>query len=91
MTPVGRRTWITGTLAATLGLSPLGHADAGESTPPLDVIDLDLEGDSRIAKRARLLVPSSLGSTKNCPRLLLLHGLGETKDPRLGLKAWSDL
>jgi pimeloyl-ACP methyl ester carboxylesterase len=88
---VGRRAWVTGTLAATFGLSRPARGEGSEPAPALDVVDLELDGDARLAKRARLLVPRSLGSAKSCARVLLLHGLGETRDPRLGLKAWSDL
>lgn len=59
----------------------------------LSALDLELDGNARVAQVARVLAPrASAGGGSVPPRtLLLLHGLGETKSRALALKAWSEL
>jgi hypothetical protein len=39
-------------------------------------------------RRSRVILPSELPSAASLPILVLLHGLGETTSPELGLSAW---
>jgi hypothetical protein len=59
------------------------------SAPPapadLEVRDISIEG---IGRRFVLLVPRHLARDERVPLLILLHGLGETGDPRMGAYAW---
>lgn len=86
---VGRRRWLRG--AAALALSP-GIARAEPEPPPadLDVRELTLDGDPKLARSALLLTPKDAGPTERLPVLVLLHGLGETWDEKVGRHAWSD-
>lgn len=71
---------------AVLGtaLSP-GLARAA-SAPALELVDLPLPGDKKIARRCLLLVPRHVQARRV---VVLCHGLGETVDERLGIEAWS--
>lgn len=67
---------------------------AGADTPAstdLHAIDLRLSGDAKLARRALLLVPAHLPIGSKVPLLVLLHGLGETGNERLGIHAWGEL
>jgi pimeloyl-ACP methyl ester carboxylesterase len=59
------------------------------SAPPapadLEIRDISIEG---IGRRFVLLVPRHLAKDERVPLLILLHGLGETGDPRMGAYAW---
>jgi len=62
--------------------------DAGE----LDARELIVEG-AGMRRRMMIFVPrhgASSPETERLPLLVLLHGLGETGDDRLGAHAWSD-
>ena len=61
---------------------------ATPASPLLDAIDLELEGDRALARRALVLVPRA----QQRPRalLILLHGLGETGNELLGIHAWGE-
>jgi pimeloyl-ACP methyl ester carboxylesterase len=52
--------------------------------------DLELPGDRSIARRSLLLVPRHLSAEAELPLLVLLHGLGETGNPELGIRAWAE-
>jgi predicted esterase len=67
-----------------LGARPAQAADAGE----LESFDLEVGGDTRLASKARLLLPRAREGA--LPLLVLLHGLGETSSAALGLGAWTD-
>ncbi len=55
----------------------------------LDVRDLDLPGDRALGRRMTLAIPRGLDPVKaQAPLLVLLHGLGETGDERMGAFAW---
>jgi predicted esterase len=60
------------------------------SSEDLEVEDLRLEGDPKIARRALLLRPRPLPPGTKLPLLVLLHGLGETGNELLGIHAWGD-
>ena len=52
--------------------------------------DLMLDGDPKLARRSLLLVPKHVPEGKKLPLLVLLHGLGETGNEKLGIHAWGD-
>jgi len=47
-----------------------------------------VEGDKALGRRFVLLVPKHLAKGEKVPLLVLLHGLGETIDERMGAYAW---
>lgn len=76
---------------AAAALSPRrALAEPALPTPPLDldVRDFRVEGDKALGRRFVLLTPKHLGADEKVPLLVLLHGLGETTDERLGAFAW---
>ena len=95
--PQNRRAFLTG-LAGALALPgaaaaegfPGANADGLQSRAPPDftVLDLDVAGDRKIATRFTLFVPNHLARDERVPLLILLHGLGETWDPGIGVYAW---
>jgi iron(III)-salmochelin esterase len=86
---VKRRAFL-GTVGALLGA--LG-APARAKTPESKNLvqhDLVLGGDKRIARRALVLAPNHGASDTKWPVLVLLHGLGETGNEKLGIHAWGE-
>jgi hypothetical protein len=75
---------------AALADLPGASADGVQPRTPPDftVVDVDAGGDRRIATRFALFVPNHLSKDERVPLLVLLHGLGETGDPTLGVYAW---
>lgn len=69
----------------------LGSARAAPpASTDLDVRELRLPGDPRIARRASLLVPRHLAPEAKVPLLVLLHGLGESGNEQLGIRAYPE-
>jgi hypothetical protein len=64
------------------------EATASRAPPDLTVMDIDVGGDPKLARRFTLFVPNHLAPGERVPLLVLLHGLGETGDPGLGVYAW---
>ncbi len=89
MPELGRRAFVAGCAGAWLATRPQ-LAQGQPRSPELEAQDLKLEGDPRIARRARLLVPRH-PPPGPLRLLVLLHGLGETGNPPLALRAWSEL
>jgi hypothetical protein len=85
---LNRREFLGGCASAAL-VSVTRTARAQSAATELETHDLELEGDRRIAQRARLLLPKH--ATEPLRLLVLLHGLGETGNPPLALRAWSEL
>jgi pimeloyl-ACP methyl ester carboxylesterase len=100
--PPSRRAVLTG-LAGTAGAIALpgaaaraqpgfpgANADGLQSRAPTDltVLDLEVAGDKKIATRFTLFIPNHLAKDEKVPLLVLLHGLGETWDPTIGVYAW---
>ncbi len=96
-----RRSWLTGlagalTLAAVRRAGAEGPAltaagaDGLASRAPADfnVLDLEVEGDKKLATRFTLFVPNHLARDERVPLLVLFHGLGETWDSGIGVYAW---
>lgn len=88
-----------GAAAAAGALWPLAGAlaDAPKKPPPralapppidLNVLDFSVEGDKALGRRFVLLTPKHLAKGEKVPLLVLLHGLGETVDERMGAYAW---
>lgn len=93
---LGRRTFLAGA-TATLALPPRGDASAAPPPPAADVggVDLDVrdirvEGDRALGRRFLLFSPKYMPRGMRMPLLVLLHGLGETIDETLGVRAWLD-
>jgi enterochelin esterase-like enzyme len=85
-----RRALLTG-LAGAAFAPPLGaHGQTQLAGPPedLDVRDIAVEGDRALGRRLTLFTPRHLGPGERVPLLILLHGLGETGDERMGAYAW---
>lgn len=57
-------------------------------SPDLDVFDLQVAGDRDLGRRFLMCLPKHLRPGEKVPLLVLLHGLGETGDQRLGAYAW---
>ena len=75
---------------AALGTSLLvGPAHGEEESPHYELKEIDLGGDKRVGTRFTLLTPKHVGK-KKVPLLVLLHGLGETHDQKIGARAWVD-
>lgn len=75
---------------APVEVTKMGAADGLQPrTPPdLNVLDLAVEGDKDLGQRFTLFVPKHLAKDERVPLLVLLHGLGETWDPTIGVYAW---
>jgi enterochelin esterase-like enzyme len=84
--PVRRRTFFK--LAGTLVAAPA--AATVPQSADLHEHELHLEGEPALARRALLLVPRKPARAGKLPLLVLLHGLGETGNEALGLRAWAD-
>jgi predicted esterase len=91
-----RRAFLTG--VAALGLARAARADvdptkaadflASRTPADLTVLDLDVEGDKKIATRFLLYVPNHLAKDERVPLLVLFHGLGETWNVEIGVNSW---
>jgi hypothetical protein len=93
--PPDRRAFLTGlagalALAAARGARADNEADrlASRSPPDLNVLDIETEGDKKLASRFTLFTPNHLAKDERVPLLVLLHGLGETWDTGIGVYAW---
>lgn len=83
-----RRTFL-GAVAASLASFNASIAKADVATRgEIDVRDIALPGDRALGQRMTLVIPRKIVLTSNIPLLVLLHGLGETGDQRLGAYAW---
>ena len=84
-------TGLSGLVAAGAALGPrraLADAAAPPAPRALEVRDLQVAGDRALGRRFTLFVPKHLAPGERVPLLVLLHGLGETGDERLGAYAW---
>ncbi len=98
-----RRSFLGIVLGAAASAMPAGQAHAQPSAlkkegrgskkgipEPLDleVRDISVAGDRTLGRRFVLLLPKHLEKNESVPLLVLLHGLGETGDERMGAYAW---
>lgn len=84
---LSRRQLLSGAAGALLA-GTAGRAPAAEPSPFYELRYLEVPGDRKLGQRLTLLVPKHLGPGVKVPLLVLLHGLGETGDQRLGAYAW---
>jgi hypothetical protein len=79
---------LLGAAGAAVATSVVARADVPKSGMPdeCEVRDIRVPGDW--SRRFTLLVPKHLGPNERVPLLILLHGLGETGDERMGAFAW---
>src|SRR5262245_32087779 len=86
-----RRSFLKAMAGATTALAaaPAAAEELASRTPPdFRVLDLTVEGDKQLAQRFVLFIPTHLAKDERAPLLVLLHGLGETGDPTMGVYAW---
>lgn len=86
---IPRRLFLSGLAAAALA-PRRASAEAAPAWAPkdLDLRDIQVPGDRALGRRFALLVPRHLAAGEKVPLLVLLHGLGETGDERMGAMAW---
>ncbi len=85
----GRRLFLRAGLAVGGAAACARVATAFAAAPSFEVRELTVKG--KHASRANLLVPKHLASNQKVRLLVALHGLGESGDPALGIRAWLDL
>lgn len=56
----------------------------------LELRDIQVSGDRALGRRFLLCVPKHLKQGEKVPLVVLLHGLGETGDERMGAYAWAE-
>ena len=74
--------------AATAQTVSNPRATGVPTSSELDIFDLQVAGDSTLGRRFLMCVPRHLKRGQKVPVVVLLHGLGETGDQRLGAYAW---
>lgn len=80
------------TLASPALAAPDERIDTVDVTSAFfDVKDLFVSGDPNLAARFALLVPKGLPAGTRVPLVIALHGLGESGDESLGVRAWLEL
>ncbi|MFO0613808.1 MAG: alpha/beta hydrolase-fold protein [Polyangiaceae bacterium] len=95
--PIRRRDAIVALGVAAAHALPI-HADPVERIDTVDVTsdffdvkDLFVEGDPKLATRFSLIMPKALPKDVKVPLVVALHGLGESGDESLGVRAWPEL
>lgn len=83
---LSRRAVLAGAAGITLTRGAWADVDPSWRPHDLDVRDIVVEGSQ--SRRFVLGVPTHLGAGERVPLLVLLHGLGETGDERMGAWAW---
>jgi pimeloyl-ACP methyl ester carboxylesterase len=98
--PLPRRSFVltlatSAASAASAAALPSTFTRAALAAPPpppapqdLEVLDFQVEGDKALGRRFVLLAPKHLAKNEKVPLLVLLHGLGETVEERMGAYAW---
>ncbi len=87
-----RRTFVSAGAALGAAAAVSGGArEAHASGPDLKIIDLEIAGEPRLARRVAIAIPNHLAPGERVPMVVLLHGLGETRDPVVGARAWLDM
>jgi len=81
-------------VGALLSLRPLRRSYAASDTAPtasdttFDVLDWNLGDAADVSHRVSVLVPQRLAPDQRLPVLILLHGLGESTNEKVGMRAW---
>jgi len=83
---ISRRAVLAGAAGLVVSRRTRADVDPGWRPHDLDVREVAVEG--RQSRRFVLGVPTHLGAGERTPLLVLLHGLGETGDERMGAWAW---
>ena len=84
-------------LGAMAAATPAWAEPAAPKAPPrfasddLRAHDLQVPGRPTLARRALVLAPRHLKTDTPLRALVLLHGLGETGNEELGIRAWAEL
>ena len=81
-----RRSFLSAAAATLVGRRARADAPKSGATPDLDIRDIRVEGD--LSRRFVLCVPTHLAKHERVPLLVLLHGLNETQEERMGAFAW---
>src|SRR5262245_9713242 len=80
-----------GAIAVASTRSALARPEAAPPPPrELTLLDLTVEGRRDLGNRFTLFIPNHLARGERVPLLVLLHGLGETGDQRMGAFAWQE-
>ena len=89
---LGRRALLS--TLGTFALPRVALAQSKDAPPPppadLELRDIRVDGDRALGRRFLLCVPRYVPRGMKLPLLVLLHGLGETIDETLGVRAWVD-
>src|SRR5688572_29711352 len=85
---LSRRGFLALAAAAMVPRRALGDVPSNGAPQDCEVRDITVEGDAALGRRFTLLVPKHLAKDDRVPLLVLLHGLGETGDERMGAFAW---
>ncbi len=94
---VGRRDALLGAASLAMGAetayaAPTERVDSIDITSgDFDMLDLFVDGDATLASRFSLLSPKGLAKGERVPLVVALHGLGESYDEDLGVRAWPEL
>jgi pimeloyl-ACP methyl ester carboxylesterase len=86
MSTLTRRALLAATAAVAVTRSARADAPKNGATPDLEVRDIRVDGD--LSRRFTLCVPTHLAKHERVPLLVLLHGLNETAEERMGAFAW---
>jgi predicted esterase len=89
---LSRRRFVGGSCASLFALGP-GRSSAADAFPVAEDLVLSklvVPGDPKLARQALVLTPKRVPLGVKLPVLVLLHGLGETGDEELGIRAWSE-
>ncbi len=84
-----RRSLLRACLALGAAAATARQRSASAAIPSFEVREVEVKG--KHASRANLLVPTHLAEGEKVRLVVALHGLGESKDPSLGIRAWLDL
>jgi len=85
---LGRRALLAGAAASAGFCSSLAWADADPDWRPRDLDVREVKVPGTLSQLFVLATPRHLESYERVPLVVLLHGLGETGDARMGAWAW---
>jgi len=85
------RRQLLGLLAGSVVALRAGRAAAAAPSDDFEVRDITVPGERHVGRRFTLLLPRPATAEASTRLLVLLHGLGETGNERLGVYAWLEL